>query len=453
MALRLTNTLSRVKEEFIPINPEQVKMYVCGPTVYDFAHIGNARPVVIFDVLYRLLQFLYPSVNYVRNITDVDDKIIAAGQISGEKIENITQKYIKYFHTDMRALNALPPDVEPRATEHINEMLEMIKSLLDNNHAYEADGHVLFSVAAMADYGKLSRHSREELVSGARVEVAPYKEDPADFVLWKPSGDDQPGWHSPWGRGRPGWHLECSAMSAKHLGTTFDIHGGGQDLIFPHHENEIAQSVSCNNGAPFVKYWVHNGYLTVDGEKMSKSVGNFYTVHDLLDRTPGEAIRLCLLSAHYRQPLDFSLGALDEAKTAMDRLYTALRSAADTAVSDASTPLGVLNALEDDINTPLAMAELHALATELNKDPRNSDVKGALLAGGELLGLLKYDPENWFKQGAPEIEESEIELRIEKRSLARSAKDFVESDRIRDELASLGIELEDGPNGTTWKRG
>ena len=453
MALRLTNTLSRKKEEFIPINPEQVKMYVCGPTVYDFAHIGNARPVVIFDVLYRLLQSLYPSVNYVRNITDVDDKIIAAGQISGEKIENITQKYIKYFHADMRALNALPPDVEPRATEHINEMVEMIKSLLDMKNAYEADGHVLFSVAAMEDYGKLSRHSRKELVSGARVEVAPYKEDPADFVLWKPSGDDQPGWHSPWGRGRPGWHLECSAMSAKHLGTTFDIHGGGQDLIFPHHENEIAQSISCNKGAPFVKYWVHNGYLTVDGEKMSKSVGNFYTVHDLLDRTPGEAIRLCLLSAHYRQPLDFSLRALDEAKTAMDRFYTALRSAADTAVSDASTPLGVLNALEDDINTPLAMAELHALATELNKDPKNSDVKRALLAGGDLLGLLKCDPESWFKQGAPEIEESEIELMIEKRSLARLAKDFAESDRIRDELASLGIELEDGPNGTTWKRG
>ena len=248
----LTNSLGGKKEIFKPIDPNKVKMYVCGPTVYDFAHIGNARPVVIFDVLYRLLQFLYPSVTYVRNITDVDDKIIAAGQISGEKIENITQKYIKYFHADMLALNALPPDVEPRATEHINEMLEMIKSLLDNNHAYEADGHVLFSVAAMEDYGKLSRHSREELVSGARVEVAPYKEDPADFVLWKPSDDDQPGWNSPWGRGRPGWHLECSAMSAKHLGTTFDIHGGGQDLIFPHHENEIAQSVSCNTGAPFV---------------------------------------------------------------------------------------------------------------------------------------------------------------------------------------------------------
>lgn len=452
MTLRLTNTLSRQKEEFVPIDPSEVRLYVCGPTVYDYAHIGNARPVVIFDVLYRVLKFLYPSVIYVRNITDVDDKIIAAGLRSGEKIEDITKRFTEHFHEDMGALNALTPDVEPRATDHIDEMLTMIQSLLESNHAYEADGHVLFNVAAMKEYGMLSGHSREELIAGARVEVAPYKKDPADFILWKPSDDNQPGWDSPWGWGRPGWHLECSAMSAKHLGQTFDIHGGGQDLIFPHHENEIAQSVSCNHGEPFVKYWIHNGYLTVDGEKMSKSLGNFHTVHDLLGRTPGEAIRLSLLSAHYRQPLDFSLRALDESKTAIDRLYTALRGAADTEPSEVSIPVDLMAALEDDINTPQAIAALHALATKLNKDPKNSEIKGSLIAGGAIMGLLQQDPEKWFKLGTKDIEESEIELMIQQRNLARSEKDFAESDRIRDELAASGIELEDGSNGTTWKK-
>jgi len=452
MTLRFTNTLSRQKEEFVPIDPGQVRLYVCGPTVYDYAHIGNARPVVIFDVIYRVLKFLYPSVIYVRNITDVDDKIIAAALRMGKKIEDITKRFTEHFHEDMGALNALTPDVEPRATDHIDEMLAMIQSLLESNHAYEADGHVLFNVAAMKDYGVLSRHSREELIAGARVEVAPYKKDPADFILWKPSDDNQPGWDSPWGWGRPGWHLECSAMSAKHLGQTFDIHGGGQDLIFPHHENEIAQSVSCNHGEPFVKYWIHNGYLTVDGEKMSKSLGNFHTVHDLLGRTPGEAIRLCLLSAHYRQPLDFSLRALDESKSAIDRLYTALRGAADTEPSEVSIPADLMAALEDDINTPQAIAALHALATKLNKDPTNSEIKGSLIAGGAIMGLLQQDPEKWFKLGTKDIEGSEIELMIQQRNLARSEKDFVESDRIRDELAASGIELEDGPSGTTWKK-
>ncbi|MBK17969.1 MAG: cysteine--tRNA ligase [Rhodospirillaceae bacterium] len=452
MSLQVTNTLSRKKEEFVPVDPDHIRFYVCGPTVYDYAHIGNARPVVVFDVLYRLLKQLYPQVTYVRNITDVDDKIIDASNQTGDDIGSITTKFADIFREDMAALNALPPDVEPRATDHIVEMTEMIECLLANEYAYEAEGHVLFSVTTMEDYGKLSRHSRDELIAGARVEVAPYKRDPADFVLWKPSTDDQPGWNSPWGRGRPGWHLECSAMSAKHLGETFDIHGGGQDLIFPHHENEIAQSVCSHNGAPFVKYWMHNGYLTVDGEKMSKSLGNFHTVHDLLDRTPGEAIRLALLSAHYRQPLDFSLRSLDEAKSALDRLYTALRAAAntDTGKADAAP---VQAALEDDLNTPQAIAELHGLASALNRNPSDVDTKAALLTGGAMLGLLQQDPEDWFKQGSGDIDETEIELLIQKRVEARATKDFAESDRIRDELAAAGIVLEDGPDGTTWKRG
>jgi len=451
MSLRITNTLSRQKEEFVPVDPEHIRFYVCGPTVYDYAHIGNARPVVVFDVLYRLLKQLYPRVTYVRNITDVDDKIIDASQKSGDDIGEITTRFADIFRADMGALNALPPDVEPRATDHIAEMLAMIECLLASDHAYEAEGHVLFNVAAMEDYGKLSRHSRDELIAGARVEVAPYKRDPADFVLWKPSSDDQPGWDSPWGRGRPGWHLECSAMSAKHLGETFDIHGGGQDLIFPHHENEIAQSVCSHGGAPFVKYWMHNGYLTVDGEKMSKSLGNFHTVHDLLDRTPGEAIRLALLSAHYRQPLDFSLRALDEAKNALDRFYTALRAAVGTEASNGDAA-GVQAALEDDLNTPQAIAELHGLVSELNKNPADGAIKGALLSGGAMLGLLQQDPDDWFKQGAGDIDEAEIEALIEERVAARAAKDFAESDRIRDELAAAGIVLEDGAGGTTWKR-
>jgi cysteinyl-tRNA synthetase len=451
MGLRITNTLSRQKEEFVPVDPEHIRFYVCGPTVYDYAHVGNARPVVVFDVLYRLLKQLYPRVTYVRNITDVDDKIIDAAQKSGDEIGEITTKFADIFRSDMGALNSLAPDVEPRATDHIAEMLAMIECLLASEHAYAEQGHVLFSIAAMDDYGKLSRHSRDELIAGARVEVAPYKRDAADFVLWKPSSDDQPGWDSPWGRGRPGWHLECSAMSAKHLGETFDIHGGGQDLIFPHHENEIAQSVCSHGGAPFVKYWMHNGYLTVDGEKMSKSLGNFHTVHDLLGRTPGEAIRLTLLAAHYRQPLDFSLRSLDEAKNALDRFYTALRAAADTNAEDIAATR-VQAALEEDLNTPQAIAELHGLATDLNKNPGDGAIKGALLAGGAMLGLLQQDPEEWFKQGAGDIDEAEIEALIEKRVEARAAKDFAESDRIRDELAAAGIVLEDGAGGTTWKQ-
>ncbi len=455
MTLQIYDSLTRQKRVFEPLDPSHVRMYVCGPTVYDYAHIGNARPVVVFDTLYRLLKRLYPKVTYARNITDVDDKIIAASQASGEPIAAITKRFADAYHADMAALNALPPDIEPCATAHIPQMIAMIEALIAAEHAYVADGHVLFAVTSMVGYGALSRHSRDELIAGARVEVAPYKKDPADFVLWKPSTADQPGWDSPWGRGRPGWHLECSAMSETHLGVTFDIHGGGQDLIFPHHENEIAQSVCAHGGAPFVRYWMHNGYLTVDGEKMSKSLGNFHTVHDLLDKVPGEAIRLALLSAHYRQPLDFSLRALEEAKGALDRLYTALRSAADDAADTNAQADAVQGALEDDLNTPKAIAELHGIAGALNRATDAAErgrLKGALLAGGALLGLVQQGPEDWFKQGSGDIDEAEIEDLIHRRAEARKSRNFAEADRIRDELAGKGIDLEDGAGGTSWKR-
>jgi cysteinyl-tRNA synthetase len=456
-ALTLYNTLTRRKERFEPVDPNHVRLYVCGPTVYDFAHIGNARPVVVFDVLVRLLRRLYPKVTYVRNITDVDDKIIAAAHEEGDDIAVITKRFTDAFHDDMAALGALAPDAEPRATDHIPGMIVMIEKLLASDHAYQAEGHVLFSIAAMADYGRLSRHSRDELVAGARVEVAPYKKDAADFVLWKPSTDDQPGWPSPWGRGRPGWHLECSVMSEAHLGESFDIHGGGQDLIFPHHENEIAQSQCAHGGKTFVKYWMHNGYVTVDGEKMSKSQGNFFTVHELLERVPGEAIRLALLGAHYRQPLDFSMDALANAAGRLDRLYTALRGAADVAAEDGGAD-EVQAALADDLNTPQALARMHDCATALNKanDPAiRARLKSALLAGGDLLGILRQDPEAWFKgagSGQDGLEVAEIETMILRRTGAREGRDFAAADRIRDELAAAGVVLEDGPGGTTWKR-
>jgi cysteinyl-tRNA synthetase len=454
--LKLYNTLTRQKEEFAPLDPAHVRMYVCGPTVYDFAHIGNARPVVVFDVLYRLLKRLYPRVTYVRNITDVDDKIMAAAKDSGEPIDAITGKYTRHYHDDMAALGALPPDVEPRATGHIAEMIALIGRLIARGHAYAADGHVLFSVPSMPDYGRLSRMSRDELVAGARVEVAPYKNDAADFVLWKPSAADQPGWESPWGRGRPGWHLECSAMSEKHLGVPFDIHGGGLDLIFPHHENEIAQS-RCAHGLPtFARYWLHNGYLTVNGEKMSKSLGNFRTVHELLGRVPGEVIRLTLLSAHYRQPLDFSDAALDQARAALDRWYGALRGSAGGG-APGTPPDSITAALEDDLNTPKAIAEMHDLSGMLNRATAADErarLRGALVSAGAALGVLGQTPEAWFKGAvaATEVDEAEIERLIAARNAARKRRDFAEADRIRKELAEKGVVLEDGPKGTTWRR-
>jgi cysteinyl-tRNA synthetase len=460
VALFLYNTLSRSKEAFAPLDPTHVGMYVCGPTVYDRAHIGNARPVVVFDVLYRLLKHLYPRVTYVRNITDVDDKINARSQESGETIAVITERTTKMFHDDVAELGVLPPVHEPRATAHIDLMIQMIERLIDKGFAYEAEGHVLFNVPSMADYGALSHRTLDEMIAGARVEVAPYKKHPGDFVLWKPSTPELPGWDSPWGRGRPGWHIECSAMSQKYLGDTFDIHGGGQDLVFPHHENELAQS-TCANGAPFARYWLHNGYLMVEGEKMSKSLGNFFTVRDLLDQAQGEAIRMTLLSTHYHQPLDWTSDGLKAAKAGLDRMYLALRNAADVdALETDDIPMPILAALEDDLNTPLAISHLHELTGALNKaesQEAKAKAKGVLLAAADLLGLLRHDPEEWLKWqpqgGAQGLSDDEIEALIAARIAARAAKNFAEADRIRTALTDAGIALEDGPKGTSWRRG
>jgi len=458
--LTLHNTLTRTKELFVPIEPSHVRMYVCGPTVYDYAHIGNARPIVVFDVLYRLLRVLYPRVTYVRNITDVEDKIIERAKANGETIETLTRRTTEAFLEDMAALGALLPDVQPRATEHIPQMLAMIGTLIDRGHAYVAQGHVLFDVPSMPDYGQLSRRNREELIDGARVEVAPYKRDPADFVLWKLSADDQPGWDSPWGRGRPGWHIECSAMAEAHLGEEFDIHAGGVDLIFPHHENEIAQS-RCAHGTPMMaRYWLHNGFVMAEGEKMSKSLGNFYTPHDLLEEFPGEALRYTLLSGHYRQPLDFTKDGVRQARAALDRLYGALRAVeAIAAVEPVGEGLQVVqNALEDDLNTPQALAALHDLAGALNRagDPSvQARLKGELLAGGALLGLLQQSPEEWFRwrpKSAAGLSDAEIDALVADRRAARAAKNFAEADRIRDRLTAAGIALEDKPDRTLWRR-
>jgi cysteinyl-tRNA synthetase len=464
LALVLQNTLTRRKEPFVPLDEKNVRMYVCGPTVYDRAHIGNARPVVLFDVLFRLLRHAYGAehVTYARNITDVDDKIMDAAKQRGIPIDELTRKTTDDYHVDMAALAALAPTIEPRATQHIPQMIAMIAQLIGSGHAYVAEGHVLFSVPSMPDYGRLSNRDRKEMIAGARVEVAPYKKDPADFVLWKPSNDDQPGWDSPWGRGRPGWHLECSAMSEVHLGETFDIHGGGQDLIFPHHENEIAQSVCAHHGKPFVNIWLHNGYLTVNGEKMSKSLGNFFTVRDLLDEGwDGETIRYALLSAHYRAPLDFTREALKQAKQGLDRLYIALRDADGAVEPTAEVPAEMLAALEDDLNTPLAIAQLHEIATELNKatnnqaekgSPSKAELKAKLLAAGRLIGHLQQDPNAWLKGGG-EDDDSAIADLVARRQEAKKSRNFAEADRIRDELKEKGVVLEDKPGGRTeWRR-
>lgn len=452
MTMHIYNTLTRKKEEFKPINPEHVGMYVCGPTVYDYAHIGNARPVIVFDVLYRLLSKLYPKVTYVRNITDVDDKINAKSKETGEDIRSITERTAKMFHEDMAALNAGNPDIEPRATEHIAEMIELIERLIENDHAYAADHHVLFHVPSMPTYGALSGRNMEDMIAGARVEVASYKKDPADFVLWKPSKDDEPGWDSPWGRGRPGWHIECSAMSQKYLGETFDIHGGGHDLVFPHHENEIAQSCCANKTEKYANYWMHNGHLMVEGEKMSKSLGNFFTVHDLLEEMSGEALRFNMLSAHYRSPFDFTRDGVAESKAALDRFYNALRN--DVVAIDEEVPQAFLDALQDDLNTPVAISVMHEVLTAFNKDP-NGKLKGQLLACAGLLGILQQDPEAWFKGGTAGscgLSDEDIDAKIIARKEAKANKDFAAADAIRDELDALGIVLEDGPSGTSWKR-
>lgn len=457
MKLMITNTLERKKVPFEPIDPSRVRMYVCGPTVYDYAHVGNARPAVVFDVVARLLRRLYgdAQVIHVANITDIDDKINARARESGRSIGEITDETAAAYRADMDAIGVNKPNEEPRATHHINQMIAMAERLIELGHAYAADGHVLFNVPSMPDYGELSRRDRDEMVAGARVEVAPYKRDPADFVIWKPSDAKTPGWESPWGRGRPGWHIECSAMAEAYLGEVFDIHGGGLDLIFPHHENEIAQSRCAHGTERMANYWMHNGFVTVEGEKMSKSLGNFYTVHDLLEEWPGEVIRFLLLSAHYRAPLDFSQAGLRESKAQLDRLYQALRGAGDLEVDGAEED-GVLSALCDDINTPLALSRLHEAAGRLNKavdDSEQAAAKAELLAGGKLLGLLQADPEAWFQSGGDgALDAAAIEGLIADRANARKARDFAEADRIRDELKANGIELEDGPQGTTWKR-
>ncbi len=458
MTLTLHNTLTRKREPLEPVRPGHVGMYVCGPTVYDFAHIGNARPIVVFDVLYRVLKRLYPSVTYVRNITDVDDKINEASRQSGEPIETITARTTRAFHEDIAALGALPPDVEPRATAHIAEMIALIEALIEAGNAYEADGHVLFHVPSSPRYGALSGRNRDEMIAGARVEVAPYKRDPADFVLWKPSDETLPGWESPWGRGRPGWHIECSAMSRTYLGDTLDIHGGGIDLVFPHHENEIAQSECACPGVPFARHWVHNGWLTVEGEKMSKSLGNFITIRDALAETPGEVIRLVLLSTHYRHPMDWSADGLRQARANLDRLYTALRNAGTTTdgVEDA-VDAEVEAALCDDLNTPKALAALHRLAGDLNRagdEAARAEARAALRGSGALLGLLQADPEAWFRGAGGEdgMSDADIEALIAARAAARAERDFAEADRIRDAMAAEGITLEDTAEGTSWRR-
>jgi cysteinyl-tRNA synthetase len=473
--LRLHNSLTRREEDFAPLDPTHVRMYVCGPTVYDLAHLGNARPVVVFDVLARLLRRLYPRVTYVRNITDVDDKINARARATGEPIGAITARTTADFHRDMAALNCLPPDVEPTATGHIGEMIALIERLIARGHAYAAEGHVLFRVGSFADYGKLSGRSPEELLAGARVDVAAYKESPGDFVLWKPSDAATPGWDSPWGRGRPGWHIECSAMSWKHLGETFDIHGGGHDLLFPHHENEVAQT-RCAFGHGFMaRYWLHNGMLLVDGEKMSKSLGNFLTVQDILAKGPwaGEAFRLLLLRTHYRAALDFTETSLLEAKAELDRLYRFKLAVGPSLGEPSIAPQatrellrGLLMPLAADLNTPLALHHLRVLRNDWAHGvptigvgdsgrgsvvpPQNLELGWVLEEFSRTMGILQRDPVEWAQD--VNVDPASIEAAIAARLAARKARDWAEADRIRDALKAQGIVLEDSAAGTTWRR-
>jgi len=463
--LMLYNTLTRRKEPFEPLDPKNVRMYVCGPTVYDFAHIGNARPVIVFDVLFRLLRHIYGAghVTYVRNITDVDDKINARAAQEGVSIRDLTERTAKQFHDDIAALGVLPPTVEPRATEHIKEMKALIKALVDKGHAYVAQDHVLFDVPSMPDYGKLSNRSLEEMEAGARVEVAPYKKDAMDFVLWKPSKEGEPSWPSPCGikkRGRPGWHIECSAMAGKHLGDVFDIHGGGIDLVFPHHENEIAQS-RCGHGTDVMaRYWLHNGFLQVEGDKMSKSLGNFITIHDLLKDWSGEEVRFNMLRTHYRQPIDWTKKGLEESRTTLERWGEIFTNCGGVVGAGWLPSADVVDALKDDLNTPLAIAKLHELAKEAKGGATAFADQWA--ASAQLLGL---DPNRWHRRSmnASVLEATDPDLArrvkklVDQRSKARKAKDFEEGDRIRDKLATMGVTLKDskdpetGAVVTTWE--
>lgn len=430
-------------------------MYVCGPTVYSYAHIGNARPPVVFDVLARVLRREFPKLTYARNITDIDDKINDSAAKEGVDISVISERFTEAYHDDLEALGVLPTDLEPKVTEHIDEIHSMILRLIESGHAYEAKAHVLFSVTSFDDYGNLSKRDLDQMLAGARIDVAAYKKDAGDFVLWKPSRDDQPGWDSPWGRGRPGWHIECSAMAATHLGRTIDIHGGGTDLVFPHHENERAQSVCAHGGETYARFWVHNGFVNIDKEKMSKSIGNVLLVKDLIQKFPPEAIRYVLLSAHYRAPLDWNDEILAQAKSSLDRLYGALRSLADIdASSGEHIPKPFMDAMLDDLNTPKALAELFALSKKANMtedDAEKSILKAALLQAGELLGLLQQDPEEWFSGDQDDAFTAEIDGLIEERIAARENKDWVRADEIRDILNDKKVILEDGANGTRWR--
>jgi cysteinyl-tRNA synthetase len=451
LSLYLYNTLTRRKEEFVPLFDRKVRMYVCGPTVYDHAHIGNARPIIVFDVLFRLLRHIYGAdrVVYARNITDIDDKINARAREEGVPISQITSRTTAQFHQDVAALGALKPTVEPRATDHIAQMIDMIETLIEKGCAYAADGHVLFHVPSMESYGQLARRSMDEMVAGARVDVAPYKKDPMDFVLWKPSDKSLPGWDSPWGRGRPGWHIECSAMARRHLGETFDIHGGGIDLVFPHHENEIAQSCCAHGTKVMANYWLHNGHLQVEGEKMSKSLGNFLTISDLLKEYPGEALRLNMLSTHYRQPFNWTAAGVKNAFATLDTWYKLTADVHEP--SDAFISSTILEALEDDLNTPRAITEMHNLRQRAASG--DFEARHMLKASARLMGLLTRDTEDWlaWRPAALKIDAAEIEALIVARAAARAAKDFAEADRLREEIEAKGVRISDGPEGTSWE--
>lgn len=460
--LHVYNSHSKKKEPFNPIDPNRITMYVCGPTVYNLIHIGNARPAVVFDTLYRLLKRHYPNVIYARNITDVDDKINKAAFDQNRTIKDVSDEFTQKYLDDISHLNVLEPDIQPRATDHIGEMITMVQALIDKGHAYEAEGHVLFAVDSFENYGELSGRDMDDMIAGARVEVAPYKRNAADFVLWKPSDASQPGWESPWGYGRPGWHLECSAMIEKHLGISIDIHGGGQDLQFPHHENEVAQSCCAHDGQEYVRYWMHNGYITMKGEKMSKSLGNIFTVRDLLEKVPGEVLRFVLLSAHYRKPLDWSESVIEAARKTLDGLYNALylksaiEPSSDTAeIEKLVEP--VEQALLDDLNTPLAISHLHELAKQLNKadDEHSALYKAALIEAAHRMGLLFNNPEEWRKGDAVSdgLSDDEIEKLITERAQAKADKNWARADEIRDLFSESNIILEDSASGTTWRRG
>jgi len=457
--IRLYNSLTKRKEALQTTYPDKVQMYVCGPTVYNFAHIGNARPAVVFDVLATLLRRYYEHVTYACNITDIDDKINAASIESGQPIQTITDRFAKAYHEDMHALGVAAPDIEPRATEHIPEMIVLTKTLLDLGHAYEADGHVLFDVSSYADYGHLSHRSTEDMIAGARVEIAPYKRNPMDFVLWKPSTAELPGWESPWGRGRPGWHLECSAMTEAHLGKTIDIHGGGQDLIFPHHENEIAQSTCAHAGILFCHTWVHNSFVTVDGNKMSKSLGNVKLIRDILPQAPGEVIRFALLSAHYRSPLDWTEQRLSDARQTLSRWYRALQHAPAATNEPENVDSEVLAALCDDLNVAKAFARLHELTKQLGTTETTAvktELRQRIVSSAGFLGLLQDEPHTALDllaqrpPGAAELNVAWVELQIQQRDTARREKNFAVADQIRQRLLEAGIRIEDAADGTKW---